>query len=189
MDEQWVIRGLAESDVSAAQQIMMRSVREDFGAAYDAEIHADIDDLQGSYMEPRGAFMLVVEDTTGDLLATGGVRTAAFNPERVPPQLALLERRYRDGRTGQIVRVHVLEEHRRRGIGRALVRAIIDRARDESHYERLALHTYAHSPGALPFWLAMGFEEVLDDVEDSLQIFFELPARLGQDEREASGTS
>lgn len=176
MDERLVIRELAETDVSAAQQIMMRSLLEDVGDAYDPLIHADIDDLPASYMKPKGAFMLVVEDTTtGDVVATGGIRNGALDPERVPPQLALLERRYRDGRTGQIVRVFVRRDHRRRGIARALVQTIIDRARDEAHYERLALHTYPHFPGAIPFWLTIGFEEVLNDIETSRQVFFELP--------------
>ena len=178
MDEQLVIRDMVEADIPAAQQVMTRSVREDFGDAYNPVIHADIDDLRGTYMRPEGAFMLVVEDSsTGEVVATGGIRSGAFDPERVQPQIAHLERRYRDGRTGQIVRVYVLKEHRRRGIARALVRAIIERARDDAYYERLALHTYPHSPGALPFWLAMGFEVVFDDMDGSRQMYFELPAR------------
>ena len=130
----------------------------------------------GSYLRPDDAFMLVAEDTTtGEVVATGGVRNGAFDPDQVPPQLALLERRYRDGATGRIVRLHVLQEHRRRGVGRALVQAIIDRARAEARYERLAVHTHPYAPGVLPFFLAIGFEEVLDDMDSSRQIFFELP--------------
>ena len=190
MDEGLLIRELTAADVPVARRVMMRSVLEDFADSYDPVMHADVDDLAGAYMRPDGAFMFVVVDTmTGDLLATGGVRTGAFQPERVPPQLALLERRYRDGRTGQIVRVYVLKEHRRRGIARALVRAIIDRVRDDALYERLALHTYPHSPGALAFWTSMGFKEVLDDVKASRQIFFELPPDSERDKLESAATT
>jgi GNAT superfamily N-acetyltransferase len=190
VDEGLLIRELTEADVPAARRVMMRSVLEDFADSYDPVMHADVDDLVGAYMRPDGAFMFVVVDTmTGDLLATGGVRTGAFQPDRVPPQLALLERRYREGRTGQIVRVYVLKEHRRRGIARALVQAIIDRVRDDAHYERLALHTYPHSPGALAFWTAMGFKEVLDDVKASRQIFFELPPDPDHDKLESAATT
>lgn len=171
-----MIRELTEADVSAAQEIMKRSVLEDLGETYDPAIHADIDGLRDSYLHAEGAFMLVVEDTTtGDLVATGGVRNGVLDPTEVAPQLALLERRYRDGRTGQIVRVHVRHEHRRRGIARALVQEIISRVHATALYEKLALNTYPYSPGALPFWQAMGFAEVLDDIECSRQIFFELP--------------
>jgi len=190
VDEGLLIRELTEADVAAARRVMMRSVLEDFADSYDPVMHADVDDLAGAYIRPVGAFMFVVVDTmTGDLLATGGVRTGAFQPDRVPPQLALLERRYRDGRTGQIVRVYVLKEHRRRGIARALVRAIIDRVRDEALYERLALHTYPHSPGALAFWTSMSFQEVLDDVKASRQIFFELPPDPQHDDLESAATT
>ena len=175
MDRRLVIRELREADISAAEEVM-RSVVEDSAQAHDLVVDAAVEDLRGSYLRSDGAFMLVVEDTrSGRLVATGGLRNGAFDPEEVPPQLALLERRYRDGRTGQVTRVHVLPQYRRRGIGRALVEAIIDRAGTEALYVRLALHTHPYSPGGLPFCLALGFQEVLDDMEASRQIFFELP--------------
>jgi GNAT superfamily N-acetyltransferase len=176
VDDQMMIRELTEADVPAAQEIMKRSVLEDLGETYDPATHADIGDLHDSHLHTEGAFMLVVEDTaSGDLVATGGIRSGALGPDDVPAHLALLERRYRDGRTGQIVRVHVRHEHRRRGIARALVQEIISRVNATALYERLALQTHPYSPGALPFWQAMGFAEVLDDIEYSRRIFFELP--------------
>jgi GNAT superfamily N-acetyltransferase len=188
MDQQLVIRELEERDISEAQEVM-RSVLEDSVAAYDPVIHADIEDLYESYLQPEDAFMLVVEDMrSGKVVATGGLRNGAFDPEEVPPQLALLERRYRDGRTGQVGRVHVLPQHRRRGIARAVVEAIVERVRREALYGRLALHTHPYSPGALPFCLAMGFHEVLDDMEASRQIFFELPLSTERNELVRVGT-
>jgi GNAT superfamily N-acetyltransferase len=189
MDQRLVIRELREPDISAAQEVM-RSVIEDSAGAYDPVTHADIEDLSGSYLRPEGAFMLVVEDTTsGEVIATGGLRNGAFDPQDVPPQLALLERRYRSGGTGQVTRVHVLPQHRRRGIARAVVETIIDRARAEARYVRLALHTHPYSPGALPFCLAMGFQEVLDDMEASRQIFFELPLSTERNRLVRNGTA
>ncbi|MFC7598472.1 GNAT family N-acetyltransferase [Terrabacter sp. GCM10028922] len=189
MDQRLVIRELREPDIAAAQEVM-RSVIEDSAEAYDPVIHADVEDLRGSYLRRQGAFMLVVEDTTsGEVLATGGLRNGAFDPDEVPPQLALLERRYRDGGTGQVTRVHVLPQHRRCGIARALVEAIIDRARAEAQYVRLALHTHPYSPGALTFWLAMGFQEVLDDMEASHQIFLELPLSTERNRPVLPGTA
>jgi len=169
-----VIRALTEADIPAAQAIMMRSVIEDFGDSYNPVIHADIDDIPGWYIEPEGPFMLVAEDTaTGEVIATCGIRAGALKEGLSPQHLV---DRYRDGRTGQLVRVYVLKEHRRRHIARALVKAVLDRARQEGHYDTVALHTYPHSPGALPFWQSLGCELVEDDVDGITKaVFFELP--------------
>ncbi|MFD7161445.1 GNAT family N-acetyltransferase [Kribbella sp. NPDC059898] len=168
------IRDLTEADIPAAQAVMMRSVTEDFGATYDPVVHADIDDITGWYVEPDGPFLLVAEDTiTGAVIATCGIRGGALKEGLSPEHLV---ERYRNGRTGQLVRVYVLKEHRRRHIARALVQAVLDRARTEGHYDTIALHTYPHSPGALPFWQSLGCEVVEDDVNGTTRaIFFELP--------------
>ncbi|WP_133800907.1 GNAT family N-acetyltransferase [Kribbella caucasensis] len=169
-----VIRALTEADIPAAQAIMMRSVIEDFGDSYDPVVHADVDDIAGWYIEPEGPFMLVAEDTAiGEVIATCGIRAGALKEGLSPRHLV---DRYRDGRTGQLVRVYVLKEHRRRHIARALVQAVIDRARQEFYYDTIALHTYPHSPGALPFWQSLGCELVEDDVDGITKaVFFELP--------------
>ena len=168
------IRDLTAADIPAAQAVMMRSVTEDFGESYNPVIHADIDDIPGWYVVPDGPFLLVAEDTaTGEVIATCGVRGGALKEGLSPEHLV---ERYRDGRTGQLVRVYVLKEHRRRHIARALVTAVLDRARAEGHYDTIALHTYPHSPGALPFWQSLGCEVVEDDVRGATRtLFFELP--------------
>jgi GNAT superfamily N-acetyltransferase len=169
-----LIRELTEADIPAAQAVMMRSVIEDFGDSYNPVIHADIDDIPGWYVKPEGPFLLVAEDTaTGEVIATCGIRGGALKEGLSPQHLV---DRYRDGRTGQLVRVYVLKEHRRRHIARALVQAVLERARQEGHYDTVALHTYPHSPGALPFWQSFGCEVVEDDVDGMTRaVFFELP--------------
>jgi GNAT superfamily N-acetyltransferase len=177
-----VIRELTEADIPAAQAVMMRSVIEDFGQSHNAVVHADIDDISGWYIEPTGPFMLVAEDIgTGEVIATCGIRQGALKEGLSPQHLV---ERYRNGRTGQLVRVYVLREHRRRHIARALVQAVVDRARREGHYDTIALHTYPHSPGALPFWQSLGCEVVEDDVDGMTKaVFFELPL-----DRQPAGT-
>ena len=169
-----VIRELTAADIPAAQAVMMRSVIEDFGESHNPVVHADIDDIRGWYVEPEGPFMLVAEDTASrEVIATCGIRQGALKEGLSPQHLV---ERYRNGRTGQLVRVYVLKEHRRRHIARALVQAAVDRARQESHYDTIALHTYPHSPGALPFWQSLGCEVVEDDVDGVTRtVFFELP--------------
>jgi GNAT superfamily N-acetyltransferase len=167
-----IIRELTVEDIPAARAVMLRTVREDFGDPYDPRVHADIDDMVSWYIEPAGPFMLVAVEETGEIVATAGVRGGALKEGLSPPHLV---ERYRDGRTGQLVRVYVLSEHRRRGIARRLVDAVLDRARREGHYDTIALHTYRHSPGAVPFWQSFGAVVVEDDTEGtSGSLFMEM---------------
>ncbi|HEX6355886.1 GNAT family N-acetyltransferase [Actinophytocola sp.] len=163
-----IIRELAVEDVPEAREVMLRTVREDLGDRYDPRIHADIDDLVSWYLEPAGPFMLVAVDGPV-IVGTAGIRGGALKEGLSPPHLV---ERYRDGRTGQLVRVYVLSEHRRRGIARQLVDAVLDRARREGHYDTIALHTYRHSPGAVPFWLSFGSVVVEDDSDGASRALF-----------------
>ncbi len=171
----FTIRPLTPADLEQAQAVMYRSVREDFGSERDPRIHADIDDLLGCYERPGGPFMLVAEDdATGAVIATGGIRGGSLKEGLSPEHLV---QRYGDGRTGQIVRVYVQREERRRGVARAIVREVLGRARREGHYDRIALHTFLHSPGAVAFWTSTGATLVEDDTDGpSNAMFFEYVA-------------
>lgn len=168
-----IIRELKADDVPTAREVMLRVVEEDFGDPYDPVIHADIDDMIGWYRTPSGPFMLVaIDEPTGELVGTAGIRGGELKEGLSPPHLV---ERYRDGRTGQLVRVYVPRAHRRRGIARQLVLAVLDRARREGHYRTIALHTFPHSPGALPFWQSLGAEVVENDTEGvSRAVFMEV---------------
>ncbi|WP_415853564.1 GNAT family N-acetyltransferase [Sinomonas sp. G460-2] len=176
----YTVSDMAPEDVQEARAVMLRSVAEDFGCDYDPAIHADIDDLLGWYSGPDGQFMLVVkDDASGRVVATGGIRGGALKEGLSPEHLV---ERYRDGRTGQIVRVYVLREERRRGIARAVVEAILDRAQAEGRYDRIVFHTFLHSPGAVAFWTSMGASLIEDDTDGiSNAMFYEfdgLPGRV-----------
>jgi GNAT superfamily N-acetyltransferase len=178
VDDGLVIRELTTEDLPQARAVMFRSVHEDFGDPYDPAIHADIDDMLAWYVTPAGPFMLVAVDPADGVVATAGIRGGALKPGLSPPHLV---ERYKDGRTGQVVRVYVQREHRRRGIARRLVREVVDRARRENHYDTIALHTFPHSPGALPFWLSLGCAVVEDDTEGvSRALFMEFLAEEKQ---------
>ena len=75
----------------------------------------------------------------GRLIAVGGLNR--------DPYLA-------DGHTGRVRHVYVLAAWRRRGVGRLLVRRIVEQARP--HYRRLTLRTL--NPKADPFYRALGFQ-------------------------------
>ncbi len=169
------IRQMTDADLDEARAVMYRSVIEDFGEQPDPRIHSDIDDLVDWYGQGDGPFMLVaVDDATGMVIATAGIRGGALK-EGLSPQH--LYEAYRDGRTGQIVRVYVQREHRRRGIAKKMVEAVLDRAQTGGFYDRIVLHTYHHSPGAVPFWTSMGAVLVEDDTDGvSGAVFYEFPS-------------
>lgn len=179
-----IIRELTAEDVPHAREVMLRTVREDFGDDHDPRVHADIDEMAAWYLTPTGPFMLVaVDPSTGEILGTAGIRGGALKEGLSPPHLV---ERYRDGRTGQLVRVYVLREHRRHGIARRLVTAVLDRARHEGHYDTIALHTFPHSPGALPFWQSFGAMVVEDDTAGrSRALFMEFASDGGSDDQAA----
>lgn len=168
------VRRMRVDDVPAARAIMIRTFDEDFGTGYQPGIHTDVADLAAVYLaNPRHALFVAVDDATGQVVATAGVRDGALKPGVSPERLV---RRYDPDRTAQLVRVYVLREHRRRGIARALVRATLEFVVTDGRYSLVALHTYPHSPGALGFWEAIGATVVEDDRHGpSRAIFFEIP--------------
>lgn len=123
---------------------------------YDPALHADVDDLAGTYLDRSGWALLVAEDADGAIAGTASVRPGGPAPQHVPAWLA---QRYAGGRTGQVCRVWVDPDHRRAGVGRALALAAIRRALSEG-YDPVCLHTNASVPGALAFWRSI--DEVVE---------------------------
>jgi GNAT superfamily N-acetyltransferase len=89
-----------------------------------------------------------------------------------------LGRRYALQQTGQLARVWIVREWRRRGVGRALVTVAAQWALGPGGYTVVCLHTDASSPGALDFWRAYpAAVEVFDARPDAWDtVHFELDA-------------
>lgn len=166
----FTIRRATEADIPAAGALMRRTLEVDFGTPFRPDFHRDIADLKGSYLEPeRHTLLVAVDDATGDVVATGGIRVGKLRggPED-------LVHRYAGDDTAQLVRIYVRRDHRRRGIARAIVEACLRFAIDDGGYGIFALHTFPHSPGALAFWQSMATqvgEQPHTDIPP--EIFFE----------------
>ncbi|HXG40509.1 MAG TPA: GNAT family N-acetyltransferase [Candidatus Limnocylindrales bacterium] len=170
----FTVRRLRPEDVPAARAIMVRTFEDDFGTGYLPEIHTDVADLVSVYVEtPRNALFVAVDDATGEVVATAGVRDGALKPGVSPAHLVA---RYDPRTTAQLVRVYTLPEHRRRGIATALVRASLEHILADGGYSLVALHTYPHSPGAIGFWQSVGARVVYEDERDGIRtVFMEIP--------------
>jgi len=150
---------------------MLRTLKEDFQTAYDPQVQRDISDIAGTFLTSHRRVLFVgVDDATGEILATGGVRGGFL---RHGP--AALSERYDDERTAQLVRVYVREEDRRRGIARAIVRELLAFILADGGYSTIALHTFPHSPGAMAFWASIGTVVAALEREGQYpQVFFEI---------------
>jgi GNAT superfamily N-acetyltransferase len=148
----YTVRPACPDDLPAARRHIFRVISEDLGYPYNPQWHWDVDDLQGVYLDdPRHVLWVAVDDATGELVATGGVRKGG--PRSAPEQWVV--DRYHPENTAQVVRVYVAREHRRRGIARALVELARRFAAAEGGYEVICLHTDTRAPGAEGFWRSM----------------------------------
>jgi GNAT superfamily N-acetyltransferase len=139
----------------------VRTFEQDFGYGFRPEFHADVDDLQGVYLDnPRHALVVAVDDESGAIVGTAGVRSGGLKPEFNPGWLV---ERYDPELTAQLVRVYTLREWRGRGVARALVERAARFAAAEGGYRVLALHTDPRSPGAERFWRSMPTTLIHDD--------------------------
>ena len=88
MPTTFTIRPATPDDVAPARALMIRTFEEDFGYGYRPEFHADVDDLQGTYLDnPRHALLVAVATEAGAIVGTAGVRSGGLKPEFNPPWL------------------------------------------------------------------------------------------------------
>jgi ribosomal protein S18 acetylase RimI-like enzyme len=175
----YTIRHLRPEDVPATQRHIMRVIKDDLGFDYNPAWHWDVDDLKGTYIDdPRQALWVAVDDTSGAIVASGGVRKGG--PRSAPEQWVI--DRYDAERTAQVVRVYVDRNHRRRGIARRMVDLARRFIAADGGYDVICLHTDFRSPGAEQFWRAMPTSVVYDargkDPTGDV-VHFELPFPTG----------
>lgn len=169
------IKEAGPEDLDSARAVMLDILYRDFGTGYVPRWHGDIIDLRGAYLAPQRHTLLVAVDERGEVLATAALDSRG--PAH-PPNPAWLAERYPSGETAQLRRVYVRPEHRRRGLARRLVAALLDFAAADGGYRSVYLHTDPAVPGAEAFWRSLG-EAVCDERETTGQsvVHFEIPVK------------
>ncbi|GLY99002.1 GNAT family N-acetyltransferase [Actinoplanes sp. NBRC 103695] len=168
------LRIAGPDDVDGARSVMLDTFYRVFDCGYRPDWHADVIDLEGTYLrQPHHALFVAV--TGGEVVATTAVRAAAPNH---PPHPRWLVDRYPAATTAQLFRVYVRPEHRRRGLARALVRRAVEFASAQPVYRDIYLHTDTRVPGAEAFWRSMA--DLVHDPRDggadcSRTVHFEIP--------------
>ena len=98
------------------RQMMIRIFEMDFGYGYKPEFHSDVSAMESVYIDnSRHLLLVAIDDASGAIAATAGVRSGGLKPEF---NHAWLVARYDPERTAQLVRVYVAREYRRHGLAR-----------------------------------------------------------------------
>jgi ribosomal protein S18 acetylase RimI-like enzyme len=126
-----MIEAFTPADQDAVRALVLDGLRERWGGL-DPSLNADLDDIARSY---AGAVVLVAR-LDDRVVGTG---TLVLRPE-----------------AGEIVRMAVAADVRRRGIGRALVDALLDAARARA-LTQVVLETTAEWTDAVGFYEGCGF--------------------------------
>ncbi|MFF7844697.1 GNAT family N-acetyltransferase [Streptomyces ossamyceticus] len=168
------IRPAGPDDLDPARAVMLDTVYRDFGTGYVPRWHGDIIELRDAYVLPaRHALLVAVDRRDGAVVATGALDSRG--PAHPPNPRALAER-YPSGRTAQLRRVYVRPEHRRRGLARRLVAALLEFAAADGGYRSVYLHTDPAVPGAEDFWRSQGDVVCDERVETGERVVhFEIP--------------
>jgi putative acetyltransferase len=142
------IRTFRPDDQQLVRDLVLAGLLDHWGTL-DPALNPDLNDIAAWY-QPLDGFTVVAE--VDNLIAGTGTLHRG------------------DDDSGVLVRMSVSSDHRGKGIGKALVRALADVARDRG-YRRLVCETTDTWQDAINLYLAMGFTIV--DRRDG-DVFFEL---------------
>jgi ribosomal protein S18 acetylase RimI-like enzyme len=147
------IRPVLPSDQRAARALILEGLREHWGWL-DPNLNRDLDDIVANYVAPGHVFF--VAEIERALVGTGALRIHSDN--------------------GQIVRLAVSPQWRRCGIGRALVAALLETAR-ERDLIRVWMETNEDWHDAVSLYRRCGFRE-FDHREGCLFMALDLTRNL-----------
>lgn len=127
------LRDFEHRDQGATRQLILDGLRDHWGSI-DESLNPDLDDIAASYAAGR----TIVAVRSGGLIGTGSLLP-------ISPAVA------------EIRRMSVRAAFRRRGVGRAIARELIDTAR---HWlcERVILETSSAWAEVSEFYVALGFD-------------------------------
>jgi ribosomal protein S18 acetylase RimI-like enzyme len=144
------IRPFASTDQTAARALILEGLREHWGWL-DPTLNPDLENITASYITPGHVFLIA---EIGHVLAgTGALKI--------------------DGDDCQVVRVSVSPQCRRRGIGRALVAALLEAARARG-LVRVWMETNDDWNDAISLYRHCGFREY-DRREGCIFMALDLP--------------
>jgi len=134
-----VLRDFRPDDQGAVRDIVLDGMRERWGDAFDAAVNVDLDDIWTYYVSERRAEVVVCEEE-GAVVATGTLLPLDID-------------------TGQLVRIAVIRQQRRKGIAAAIVKELQRRA-GQNEMKTLVVTTDVPWTDAVALYRACGFTVV-----------------------------
>jgi L-amino acid N-acyltransferase YncA len=131
----WKIRDFRQADLPACRKLYTDGLLGGKLAENDTAI--DVDDIESVYMKTAGNHFWVAESDTGQVIGMIGVQ-------------------HHDQGVGEVRRLRVAQEFRRRGIGRALLETAITFCK-ENLYLKVALDTFAERTIVEDMFQKLGF--------------------------------
>jgi SAM-dependent methyltransferase/GNAT superfamily N-acetyltransferase len=175
----FTVRHARVEDLAAAQALIRRVLDEDLGMPYTPRFHFDVDQPEIVYLnEPRQALFIAIDDASGEVIGTSGVRTGG---PQSPPFPSSFTDNYAWGSTAQLTRVYIAADHRRRGVATTLVEAARRFIVAVGNYECIYFHSDLTSVGAEPFWRSIGrlvFDPRPETGDPKSSVHFELPMHV-----------
>ena len=134
-DRQWKIRDFHPADLPACQKLYVEGLLG--GKLSENDTALDLDDIESVYMDSPGNHFWVAENLAGQVIGMIGVQ-------------------HYDQGVGEIRRLRVAQDHRRRGIGKALLETAITFCRD-NQYLKVAMDTFAERLVVVEMFQKLGF--------------------------------
>jgi ribosomal protein S18 acetylase RimI-like enzyme len=138
------VRRLTPAEAAALRDLRLRALKEHpdaFTSSYEDDVRQPVSAMEKRLAEESGnAFWGAFVE--GNLVGMVG---------------STCEPRAKNRHKGHVVAMYVAPEFRRRGLGRALLQAVIDHARDVAGLEQLVLTVTRRNPAAGDLYRATGF--------------------------------
>lgn len=131
----WKIRQFRQADLPACRKLYVEGLLG--GKLAENDTGLDIDDIESAYMHTEGNNFWVAENEAGAVVGMIGVQ-------------------HHDQGVGQVRRLRVATDHRRRGIGKALLETAITFCK-ENQYLKVALDTFTERSAAVEMFQKLGF--------------------------------
>jgi ribosomal protein S18 acetylase RimI-like enzyme len=131
----WIIRSFHAEDLPACRKLYVEGLLG--GKLAENDTGLDIDDIEAVYMHTSGNHFWVAENQQGQVVGMIGVQ-------------------HHEEGIGQIRRLRVAQDHRRRGIGSALLETAIKFCR-ENQYLKVAMESFIEREPAVSMFRKFGF--------------------------------
>src|SRR4051812_12295929 len=149
--------------IPAASQVQLDEIKklfQEYAASLPFDLkfqkfEQEVKKLPGEYGPPTGSLLLAVDD-----------KEIAYGCASL---------RKVDDKTGEMKRLYVKPEARKKGVGRQLAQAILEMARSRG-YQRVVLDTTPHMKEAIDLYESLGFEKIPPYRKNPIKgaLFFEL---------------